>query len=104
MMQISGKYTHPGLGACLRVGRERAFEEPDPAAGTGDITGRNNAGQDTVALSRGLRGGRISNEPDVRMEKIQDVRERIAGGRYEVSPDQVAVQIILEALADGDSE
>lgn len=42
----------------------------------------------------------IRNTPDVRADRVAEVRTRIARGQYQVDPERVAEQMLNEALRD----
>jgi flagellar biosynthesis anti-sigma factor FlgM len=42
----------------------------------------------------------IRQEPDVRADKVADVKERIRGGQYEVDADRLAGKMINHALRE----
>lgn len=67
---------------------------PRQAAGRDrvEISAEAAAVQRLVAMARQL--------PDVRADRVAEIRERIASGTYQVDPEQVAERLLYRLLAD----
>jgi negative regulator of flagellin synthesis FlgM len=58
---------------------------------------------DTVNISESARQVRDAQQaaralPDVREEKVAEIRKLIADGRYEIKPDEIAEKMLTEGL------
>lgn len=42
----------------------------------------------------------LANMPEVRMERIEEIRDALEQGNYEVPSQEVAVRIVINALAE----
>lgn len=42
----------------------------------------------------------IRNEPEVRSERVAELKAKVAGGKYKVDPDSVAKNLLTESLRD----
>ncbi len=49
-------------------------------------------------MQKAIQAARLAE--DIRQDKVEELREAIATGVYEVSPDEVAEQMIYRALVD----
>lgn len=63
--------------------------------------------KDRVSLSpqaRELRNAQrtLSAIPDVRAEKVEEIKARIADGSYRIDSEQIAAKMIREALSDNE--
>jgi negative regulator of flagellin synthesis FlgM len=61
--------------------------------------------EEKVSISKesrdaGLMRGIINNLPDVREEKVQELKAQIEDGTYEVSSEDIAKKMISESLID----
>ncbi|VFQ43633.1 flagellar biosynthesis anti-sigma factor FlgM [Desulfoluna butyratoxydans] len=82
----------------------REVSEANPAKqGTQAGKGPERAAQDRVTLSRDSRDMQIArdammNTPDIRTEKVEELRNEVKEGRYAVPADKVADKIIASAI------
>ncbi len=63
------------------------------------------APEETVSLSSAARGIQQAEKalrelPEVRQEKIDELKERIAGGNYDVRGDKLAEKMLTDAFLD----
>jgi negative regulator of flagellin synthesis FlgM len=70
-------------------------QAPQPEAST----------EEKVSISResreaGMMRGIIGNLPDVREDKVQELKERVENGTYDVSSEEIAKKIVTESLID----
>ena len=49
----------------------------------------------------GLAGEAVRNAPDIRMERVQPIKEALESGRYDISSLDVADMILRRVLTDG---
>ncbi len=61
--------------------------------------------EEKVSISKeskdaGLMRGIISNLPDIREDKVQELKTRIENGTYEVKSEDIARKIVAESLID----
>lgn len=78
-----------------RVSRSKSQE--GPRAGS--------APRDDVSLSPNARAigqakQAVANSPDIRMERVQPIREALAAGRYSVSSLDIADKILRQVLSE----
>ncbi|MBF0188660.1 MAG: flagellar biosynthesis anti-sigma factor FlgM [Magnetococcales bacterium] len=102
-MKIKGMST----GKLGRITRGRVSNAKSGAKGAKGARGRRTGGarQDDVAVSEGARiiGGAsdaIHAAPELRMERIEPIREALAAGRYSVASLDVADKILRQVLMD----
>ena len=85
--------------------------QPPAAAGSGVESGaaagsaRRAPGRDRVELSAEATAVRRFTElarqlPDVRADRVEEIRQRLAGGEYRVDPHAVAERMLYRLLAD----
>jgi len=87
----------------------RLLSQPRHNRGRGSLTGarsgRNNADVDEIDALQTQRDVQLvraamNRLPDVREDRVQELRARIASGEYHVSSDEIADLIARRALAD----
>ena len=92
MVRISGTRGPGGISSTKKAGKRSA-------AKSGSAGGE----KVQVADAAGLRekaGVMLSNLPEVRLERIEEIRSSIERGEYEVSGKEVASRIVINALAE----
>jgi negative regulator of flagellin synthesis FlgM len=98
-MEISDKNQNVVIDAYVNQVQTR--QKTAPLAGkTG---GEQGIKEDTVVISDAARliqeaQKQLQSVPDVRMEKVMDLRSRIESGVYEIKPDAIAGKMIQESL------
>lgn len=97
-MKIFGGNRLANLDAYLKGVREK--KRPDVSAGedSGDV-----ASKDKVVLSPEARQIQKAKEliedlPDVRKEKVEEIKSRLEAGTYEIDGEKVASKMIAESL------
>jgi len=81
----------------------REVSEANPAKQGGQAKGQERAVGDRVTLSRDSRDMQIARDammstPDIRTEKVEELRNEVKDGRYAVPADKVADKIIASAI------
>lgn len=81
----------------------REVSEANQAKQGGEAKGQQRASGDKVTLSRDSRDMQIArdaimNTPDIRTEKVEELRNEVKAGRYAVPADKVADKIIASAI------
>ena len=92
MVRISGPGRPGNVSSTKRSGKRSAAR----ASGSGSETVH-------VADAASLREKAqvmLASLPDVRMERIEEIRDSIERGEYEVSGKEVASRIVINALAE----
>lgn len=91
MVRISGPSRPGNISSAKKAGRKSAAK----AGGSGETV--------QVADAASLREKAqvmLANLPEVRLDRIEEIRSRIERGEYEVSGKEVASRIVLNALAE----
>jgi negative regulator of flagellin synthesis FlgM len=88
----------PQIKTNNKIQKARAGARPDLAATQA-------VGTDKVEISAGSLDvqrmkGIIQNTPDVRMDRVQALKEQIERGDYEVDPYRVADKMLISLLSD----
>jgi negative regulator of flagellin synthesis FlgM len=88
--------------------RDQAVETKNQARQGAQETVKSGGGktETTVALSGmarevGKASAQVKNTPDIRKEKIEAIKEKIASGQYHVSSDKLAGKIIEDIVRQG---
>ncbi|BCS98325.1 hypothetical protein DSLASN_39570 [Desulfoluna limicola] len=81
----------------------REVSEANQAKQGSEANGQQRSSGDKVTLSRDSRDMQIArdaimNTPDIRTEKVEELRNEVKEGRYAVSADKVADKIIASAI------
>ncbi|SCY73062.1 flagellar biosynthesis anti-sigma factor FlgM [Desulfoluna spongiiphila] len=81
----------------------REVSEANPAKQGTQAKGQERSAADKVTLSRDSRDMQIArdammNTPDIRTEKVEELRNEVKEGRYAVPADKVADKIIASAI------
>jgi len=81
----------------------REVSDANPAKQGAQAKGPERAAGDKVTLSRDSRDMQIArdammNTPDIRTEKVEELRNEVKEGRYAVPADKVADKIIASAI------
>ena len=101
-MEITDKASCIPMSRYLRPEQRSAREGADAESGQEPRV----CGADTVALSdrvREIRSARqgIGAVPEIRQERVAELREQIREGRYEIDSGRIAEKMIEEALMFG---
>jgi len=94
MVRISGPNRPSGVSSAKAGGKKRTAS-PSASAGTSDRV--------QVAGATALREKAktmIADMPDVRLERIEEIRGALEQGQYEVDNRKVAARIIINALTE----
>ncbi len=103
-MEINPKNTASPVDAYVRHTGEPG------AGGPRQSEKRSDGGvSDRVALSTGARAaallaGRLGSAPEVRQDRVAEIRRRLADGQYRVDSRRVADSMLSESLLDGLSD
>ncbi len=98
-MQISDK--NPTVSVDTYLNQVQAKQKSEPV---GDTAGRQQAiKDDTVVISDAARRiqevqKQLQAIPDVRVDKVAELRAQIENGSYEIKPDAIAGKMIRESL------
>lgn len=92
MVRISGPHRPGGVSSTKRSGKRSAARSSASGSETVQVA-------DSASL-REKAQVMLANLPDVRMERIEEIRGSIERGEYEVSGKEVASRIIINALAE----
>lgn len=92
---MSGMDTLEQTSRKRNVEKVSANDKQDSAAVERDAVSISEKGKDVSEMTRTLK-----EMPDVRADKIADLKERIANGTYNVSGKDIASKIINTALED----
>jgi negative regulator of flagellin synthesis FlgM len=76
---------------------------PKPGSEDGKVSGQQGLKADTVVISDAAKRiqeaqSQIKAIPDVREEKVAELKARIENGTYEIKPDKIADKMIRESL------
>ncbi|GMR00321.1 MAG: hypothetical protein BMS9Abin18_1163 [Zetaproteobacteria bacterium] len=93
MVRISGPNRPSGVSSAKAGGKKRA--SPSASAGSSDRV----QVADATAL-RAKAKAMIADMPDVRLERIEEIRGALEQGQYEVDNRKVAARIIINALTE----
>lgn len=97
MMIISRHQIGKVLAACadqLRLERTERGRPTGPAVGKDRVTLSDRATE--VALAREV----LKDVPEVRHERVQELRKLVSEGKYRVSAEEIAEKIIGRTVAD----
>ncbi|MCE5335012.1 MAG: flagellar biosynthesis anti-sigma factor FlgM [Desulfobacteraceae bacterium] len=78
--------------AVRNPGRATVKSNGEEKGGTGSVS------SDRLQLSRDYRDLAASNTLDVRTERVEEVRDLIGSGDYEIRPDEIASRMVEEVL------
>ncbi|MDQ6957866.1 MAG: flagellar biosynthesis anti-sigma factor FlgM [Mariprofundaceae bacterium] len=95
MVRISGPNRPSGVSSAKAGGKKRTASSSSASAGASDRV--------QVADATALREKAkvmIADMPDVRLERIEEIRGALEQGQYEVDNRKVAARIIINALAE----
>jgi negative regulator of flagellin synthesis FlgM len=93
MVRISGPNRPSSVSSAKAGGKKRA--SPSASAGASDRV----QVADATAL-RAKAKAMIADMPDVRLERIEEIRGALEQGQYEVDNRKVAARIIINALTE----
>jgi negative regulator of flagellin synthesis FlgM len=97
-MKITGQ--DPAKTAELTLGKAKAKETPPAPAGAKREPKRAAQLPATSSLTTTRAREAIRKEPDVRAEKVAEVKERIRSGKYRVDADKLAEKMINQSLRE----
>ena len=103
MEMITGNKPFSGLDAYVKnvdKGKNRVHGSPEEAPKGGGLT------EDRVALSPEAKQiqevrKRLDSLPDVREDKVAEIKEQIAAGTYTIDGEKIAFKMIRESILDG---
>ncbi|MDY6880763.1 MAG: flagellar biosynthesis anti-sigma factor FlgM [Desulfatiglans sp.] len=101
-MEISGNDSSVNLGAYVKSVKAGKEVEVGPREAEKKVD-KGIAGEDKVVLSpkaREIQKAKmlLASVPDVREEKVQEIRQRIEEGTYKVESKKIAEKIVKESL------
>ena len=96
-MKITGQ--DPAKTAELTLGKTKG-KEPQPAPAAKQEPKRPAQPPATSSLTTTRAREAIRNEPDVRADKVAEVKERIKSGKYEVDAERLAGNMINHSLRE----
>ena len=96
-MKVTGTQ-HPTIqetttGKAREKGQKPTGTEPRGSPATDEVANR-----PTLTMTRIKEA--IRNEPEVRSERVAELKAKVAGGKYKVDPDSVAKNLLTESLRD----
>ena len=99
-MKIVGGHGLANLDAYVKNVRDRKGTDSLSAKGTGNIISK-----DEVVLSSEAKQIQRAKElidalPDIREEKVAEIRARIEAGEYEIDGERIAEKMIQESLSN----
>jgi len=94
MVRISGSNRSPGISSSKAAKKSRSASA-STQAGSSDQVQVTNA----TALREKAKA-MLADMPDVRLERIEEIRNALDQGRYEVDNRNVANRIIINAMAE----
>ena len=86
-------------GYVKQVREKRISEHSDGKVG-GPVVGEDNVSLSARSLEIQEARGALADVPDVRQDKVEAMKERIAGGTYSVDTRKLAMKILGEVLLD----
>lgn len=97
-MKITGQ--DPAKTAELTLGKAKGKEAPPAPASRKREAQRPAQLPATSSLTTTRAREAIRNEPDVRAEKVAEVKERLRNGKYQVDADRLAGNMINQSLRE----
>ena len=96
-MKVTGTQ-HPTIqetttGKAREKGQKPTETERRGSPATGEVANR-------LSLTMTRIKDAIRNEPEVRSERVAELKAKVAGGKYKVDPDSVAKNLLTESLRD----
>jgi len=97
-MKIVGENPFVKLDAYVKNVKEKKDVEESK-----NKTSRDDSSDDNVVLSHKAREIQdakriLSSSPDIREEKVAEIRKRIENGTYQIEGDKISIKMIKEAL------
>jgi len=107
-MKIDGEMNHYEISKYLPQSESKPTERVDEKRLADEQISKANepTEQDTIVnISKETQEAQrikeiISSEPDIREDKVSELKERIESGRYTIDYDRVAEKLIQESLKD----
>ena len=91
---------HPSTHHIVNISKNSASPSPAqkfPAAQTGDRVSLSPQARELMKAQQVM-----ANLPDIREDKVAELKARIDGGRYRIDSEGIAARMIREALSEQD--
>ncbi len=90
----------PQIKTDNKIGKTRGGKEAESSSAASQVGDRVDISASSLDVQK--MKGIIQNTPDLRMDRVQALKEQIERGDYEVDPYRVADKMLMNLLAEGE--